>query len=252
MHRRAAGPIKARVALMKGDSFGAPAAAGSTQAVAVAESWDRSGTLRRARRRADLSQRGMAERIGVAPATIARAECDDGSVSLAVIEAILAAGGLRLVVVDARNQPVAPMRADAARNHGRRRYPAHLDAWIPTSSDEPLGGWRPDRPKPRLTFHHRFWRDQRRSRRCVIPRDHSSEIDLRLARHLRSRRPGWMHPRNQVKKFSDADQCRCGPECVTYCTPLCSCQCEPIGWDTIDLGFDQADRGWPDDGDGSG
>lgn len=205
------------------------------------ERWDRSGTLRRARRIADLSQRDMAERIGVGAGTIARAETDGAAVSLAVVEAILAQAGLRIVVVDAHHHPVMPMRADAARNHGGRRYPAHLDAWIPTPSDEPLGGWRHDRPKPRLTFQQRFWRDRRRGRRTILPRDHSAEIDLRLARHLRRRRPTeWMR-RVAQQLPARLEECRCGPRCIVYCVPQCRCQCEPIGWDTIDLG--SADRG---------
>lgn len=196
--------------------------------------WDRAGILRRARREADLSQREMAERIGVSPATVARAELADGPVSIAVIEAMLAQAGLRIIVVDENCVPVAPMRHDAARNHGARRYAAHLDAWIPTRDDEPLGGWRRDRPKPRLTFHHRFWRDERRQRDGVVPRDHSSELELRLARHLRRRRPDWWdRVKPEPRQF---EPCLCGPRCVKYCVANCRCQCEPVGCDLPNFG----------------
>lgn len=235
MHRKAIGPIRMRIVIEKPAQPIRPPQP-PARPVAAADQWDRTGAVRRARRRADVSQREMARRIGVSPATVARAECADRSVSFAVIEAILAQGGLRLLVVDEQDRPVAPMRSDAARNNGGTRYPAHLDAWIPTHSDEPLGGWRRDRPKPRLTFHHRNWRDVRRLRRCVIPRDHSVEIDLRLARHLRRRRPDWMRRlMEQHRRRIDPELCRCGPECVTNCVPECRCQCEPIGWETIDL-----------------
>jgi transcriptional regulator with XRE-family HTH domain len=196
--------------------------------------WDRAGILRRARREADLSQREMAERIGVSRATVARAELANVPVSIAVVEAILAQAGLRIIVVDGNGAPVAPMRPDAARNHGERRYAAHLDAWIPTRDDEPLGGWRRDRPKPRLTFHHRFWRDERRRRYDVRPRDHSSELELRLARHLRRRRPDWW---DRVKpEPRQYEPCGCGPRCVKYCVANCWCQCEPVGCDLPNFG----------------
>jgi HTH-type transcriptional regulator/antitoxin HipB len=224
------------IVMVKDYRWGPPGTTAPATRSSPTAAWNRAGTLRRVRRMIDLSQRQLAERIHVAPATIARAEMADEPVSLAVVEAILAEAGLRIVVVDAQHNPLPPMREDAARNHGGRRYPAHLDARIPTSADEPLGGWRPDRPKPRLTFHHRYWRNQRRRRCCVIPRDHSSEIELRLARHLHPRRlPEWAR-RAPIARLLEQGECRCGPRCETYCIPRCRCQCEPIGCDSMDLG----------------
>ncbi len=197
--------------------------------------WDRAGILRRARRIVDVSQRDMADRIGVSAATVARAELADGAVSVAVVEALLAQAGLRIIVVDESCTPVAPMRADAAQNHGRRRYAAHLDARIPTQADRPIGGWRRDRPQPRLTFNHRFWRDVRRDRMGIVPRDHTSEFELRLARHLRKRRaPTWLTKLRAARPA--IEECRCGPACLTFCVPSCRCQCElgggnPSGFD---------------------
>lgn len=207
----------------------APAdAGGRTRFAITTRRWDRVGALRRARRIADLSQRDMADRIGVSGSTIARAELASETVTVAVAEAILAQAGLRLVVVDAAGRRVSGLRHDAARNHGGSRYPAHLDAWIATESDSPLGaGWRQDRPIPRLTFHHRQWREARRRRLRLVPRDHSTEADLRLRRH-----PLWSWVRSRRRRTATLavrplEICRCGPRCLEYCVPSCRCQCEP-------------------------
>lgn len=219
----------------------APVDAGGRTRFAVSTSrWDRVGSLRRARRIADLSQRDMAERIGVSPATIARAELGSQTVTVAVAESILAQAGLRLVVVDAAGRTVSGLRPDAARNNGGSRYPAHLDAWIATISDSPLGaGWRQDRPIPRLAFHHRQWREARRRRLRIVPRDHSTATDLRLRRH-----PLWTWVRSRKRRTATLirrplELCRCGPQCVEYCVQDCRCQCEPSPDRVID---DAADK----------
>lgn len=90
--------------------------------------FDRIGHLRRARRIMDVSQRELAALLGVAPSTVARAESSTGDVSLTLVTSVLEQAGLRLAVVDADGKPVAPMRADGARDHAGRRCPAHLDA----------------------------------------------------------------------------------------------------------------------------
>ncbi|WP_281361895.1 helix-turn-helix domain-containing protein [Nakamurella aerolata] len=186
------------------------------------------GLIRRVRRTLDLSQRDLAEAIGVSPATIGRAETT-GAISITVLAAILELGGIRLVALDQDDEPVTPMRETAARNHAGARYPAHLDAWIPTLRDAPIGGWRHDRPVPRLTFHHRHWRDERRQRIGAVGSDHSSELELRLRRpdRRRARMFERLHPSPHREWVYE--ECQCGPECETTCHPSCPCQCEPPG-----------------------
>lgn len=175
---------------------------------------DITGTLRRARRRADLSQRELAARIGVSASCVARAETG-GRVRVDLLERALAAAGLRLLVVDADDEPVKPMRDDGVRDGARRRFPAHLD---------PFGLWgvgvryRSDRPYPRppgsATFVRRHaawprpWPDR--------PDDHPSRQDL-----LPVRRPARPVPP------VPGEDCACGPECERRCVPDCGCQCEP-------------------------
>lgn len=204
---------------------------GRTPAANPASAW--AGLIRRVRRSLDLSQRDLAEAIGVSPATIGRAETT-GAISMAVLTAILELGGIKLVALDEHDEPVTPMRETAARNHAGARYPAHLDAWIPTLRDAPIGGWRHDRPVPRLTFHHRHWRDRRRERIGAVGSDHSGELELRLRRPDRrlERYFARLGPPPREWVF---EECSCGPECEIHCQPACPCQCEPPG----------RNEGWP-------
>lgn len=137
----------------------------------VAVGFDLGGALRRIRRRADLSQRELAAACGVAQSVVAQAE--SGRRGLAVDALVRAAevAGLRLALVDAEGAEVAPMTADAVRDQGNRRFPAHVDTRY---SDE---GWWHDahhysRPRPWYTFDRdRRARDQGRRRRGT-PEDH--------------------------------------------------------------------------------
>ncbi len=89
---------------------------------------DLGGIVRRGRRSADLSQRELAERAGVAPSTVARVEADGRPrFSLDALGTVLQALDLRLAVLDTDGTEVRPMTPAAVRDRGRRRYPAHLD-----------------------------------------------------------------------------------------------------------------------------
>lgn len=160
------------------------------EAGCMSERLDVTGVLRRARRRADLSQRQLAELVGVSASMIGRAETG-GRVSLDLLERSLAGAGLRLLVVDATGTPVTGMRSDGVRDGAHRRLPAHLD---------PVEHWgvglvyRHDRPYPRLVGSASFSR-RREHRSATRPDDHPSRQDLMPVRrpprpvYGRARRP---------------------------------------------------------------
>lgn len=121
--------------------------------------------LRRARSRQRLSQRELAQRLGVSKSRVARLESDAGPQSLEMVSQVLTAAGFRLVVVDISHAewPEDEVRA-AARlelcDASGRRFPAHLDAR--ELSYPPLywflrnGGWNTSKPFPQWTFERRF------------------------------------------------------------------------------------------------
>ena len=128
---------------------------------------DVSGLVRAVRRRADLSQRELAQRTGLAPSTIGRIESRSLAPRLATLAAILAVAGLRLVAIDEGNRRVLPMEdppGDAVRDGAGRRYPSHLD----TILDPVPGEWWGDRfglARPPETFRRdRAMRDVMRRR----------------------------------------------------------------------------------------
>ena len=196
---------------------------------AVVPAWNRVGAMRRARRIAGLSQREMAERVGVAAGTIARAEDPEGGAALAVVEAVLAVAGLRLAVVDAAGQVVAPMRTNVARDRGGSYFPAHLDTRVPDDLDPRAYPWRSDRPLPTVTFLRRGTRPCYAEAWAIPgldagerPDDHFTPDELadhREARRARFRRPPPSRP--------PLPECACGPECELTCDTACPCQCEP-------------------------
>ncbi|WP_405102739.1 GNAT family N-acetyltransferase [Micromonospora sp. NBC_01412] len=140
--------------------------------------------LRALRRRADLSQRGLAERSGVPQATLARIEV--GRVAdprFRTVERLVRAAGGRLAIgaPDAHGPDGPPddvvavpgVPHDGMRDEAGRRYPAHLDVWeVHDPRDWPGAWWaewyklppeRFPRPVPAATYElGRRYRDQRR------------------------------------------------------------------------------------------
>lgn len=138
-------------------------------------SFELAGCLRRIRRTADLSQRQLAERIGVPKSTLAAAEAAARDLPVGRLAAAAALAGLRIALVDAEGRELPPMSPDGARDAGRRRLPAHLDT---LHSDEVPDRWehRPHRRQPWFTFElDRSSRDSRRTARGV-PDDHDVPI----------------------------------------------------------------------------
>ncbi|MCW0216159.1 MAG: helix-turn-helix domain-containing protein [Pseudonocardia sp.] len=137
---------------------------------------DPGGLVRAARRRADLSQRGLAAEAGMARSTVSRIEAGTLVPSLATLGRLLAVAGLRLVLVDEDGAVVPPMLdvPDGGLLDGAdRRYPAHLDVILEPTSGDWWGG-RYGLARPPETFHRdREYRDAKRRR---------SQWEVRVAR----------------------------------------------------------------------
>jgi transcriptional regulator with XRE-family HTH domain len=95
------------------------------------DDFDVIGLVRTVRRRADLSQRELAERAAVSASTVNRIEAGALTPSLAALRRILAVAELDLVPVDRDGRLVRPMldHRDDLRDGAERRYPSHLDTW---------------------------------------------------------------------------------------------------------------------------
>jgi transcriptional regulator with XRE-family HTH domain len=156
------------------------------------------GLVRRARRIADLSQREMARRAGVAPSTVGRVESGEQAPSLDLLTRLLDAAGLWLVVTDGEGHVVTPMReSDETRDGGDRRYPSHLD----TILDPRPGDWWADqyglaRP-PETYYRDRRRRDEMRAR---------SRWEVRVA--LLRNAPEPPRPGAREARFAAADEAR--------------------------------------------
>ena len=146
------------------------------------------GLIRRVRRVADLSQRDLAQRMGVSQSTVARWETGQSRPTLGAFEQMLAVGGLRLQVIDSSGATVAPMREDGARDRAGRRFPAHVDL-------DAIGWWVPDglhlsvewivarrfaarHRIPDIRYDGRKWRTIRRRLEGGAPDDHPTWSEL--------------------------------------------------------------------------
>lgn len=110
------------------------------------------------RARRGLSQRGLAELVGLNPSRIARLEQGQGMAALEDVQRVLAAAGMRLQVVD--DDPESWERATDSwefRDRGERRFPAHRHAvlrrgletweWTRYQGDAPPFAWHKDTPR---------------------------------------------------------------------------------------------------------
>lgn len=164
---------------------------------------DASGLVRAVRRRADLSQRELAERTGLSRSTIGRIESGSLAPGLRTLTTILSVAGVRLVAVDEDNRRVPPMEdlPGDVRDGAGRRYPSHLDTIL-----DPLPGeWWGDRyglAHPPETFRRdREMRDVMRRRsvwevrvkqyRWAFP---PPTVELWIQRQTRCRRCGTLPP----------------------------------------------------------
>ena len=141
--------------------------------------------VRRARRIADLSQRELAQRVGVSASTVSRIEAGSLMPSLEMMSRLVAVAELRIVVVDEQGHLVQAMEDLAdTRDLAGRRFPSHLDLIL----DPKEGEWWGDiygLTRPPETFaRDRRWRDWQRRR---------SRWEVRVAqlRHVPPPRRPW-------------------------------------------------------------
>lgn len=188
-----------------------------------AELLDVPGLVRRVRRAVDLSQRDLADELGVAQATVARWETGEGEPSLAVFQHLLALADWGLGVVDAAGAAVQPMGSGACRDQGNRRFPAHLDvedAELPSSMER-----RPRAPRRRH-------RDAARLRAGGVPGDHPTPAALveerrRVVAARGADRIAAMAARRRAPEPEPPCFCADGCFLVPGCLPQCDCACEP-------------------------
>lgn len=98
---------------------------------------DVSGLIRRVRRLVKLSQRDLAERLGVSQSAVAKWETGRTSPSARMLARVLDLARLTLAAVKADGERVPPMKSVAARDAAGRRYPAHTYVWAE-------GWWAPE------------------------------------------------------------------------------------------------------------
>ncbi|SEB28610.1 HTH-type transcriptional regulator / antitoxin HipB [Nocardioides exalbidus] len=94
------------------------------------------GIVRRVRRILEVSQRGLADLLGVSQSVVARWETGRTSPRVSDLLDLLRMARLELVLLDDADQEVDPMRDDGVRTHGGSRFPAHVDLRV-------TGWWSP-------------------------------------------------------------------------------------------------------------
>jgi HTH-type transcriptional regulator/antitoxin HipB len=185
------------------------------------KAFDVAAYLRRARRLADLSQRDLAQQLGVSRSAVGRWEGGDRSMTVAALDGVLRLAGLRLAVLDEDGREVRPFDADSVRDNSGRHFPAHLDVVPPDQRPGNRGaGLRWDRPPARGWYAKRPERDAEAADGRQRPRDHPTAAELRDRRRPRPAVTGWTLP-----------PCTCLDDCPEHpaCPPTCPCQCEPEG-----------------------
>lgn len=194
------------------------------EVVEPGEIFDGGRYIVRARRLADLSQRELAEDLGLSRATIGRLESGASRVDTTTLSVILRRAGLRLAVVDRDGHEVRPVPSDVLRDNADRRFPGHLDVRPP--QDAPS-----DRVHPRRGVRQaRGWFEQRPSREerrdhTGIPADHPTVSGLRedrVAAYWRGVAAA------EARRAAEPEpQCSCFDACFERaCLTECPCQCE--------------------------
>jgi len=189
--------------------------------------FDVGGYVRRARRLADLSQRDLADTLGLSRAAVGRLETSAVRVDIPTMESILALAGLRLAVVDREGRAVQAVPADTLRDHRERRFPAHLDATPPDIGIPNERGVQPRKGLPPARGWYRQRRERNRLReRGRAPEDHPT---LRSERERAARERQRRRDRALADlRASPPQECTCLDDCFELaCLPACPCQCEP-------------------------
>ena len=190
------------------------------------EIFDGARFIVRARRLADLSQRELAEELGLSRATIGRLESGASRVDAATLSVILGRAGLRLAVVDGQGLEVEPVPTDVLRDNAGRRFPGHLDVRPPHDAPSDRVYPRRGAKEARGWFEQRPSRASRRGRGGVIPADHPTVSGLREDR----RAAYWRGvAASEARRVSAPEpECACFDDCFERaCLTECPCQCEP-------------------------
>lgn len=184
--------------------------------------FDLSGSLRRIRRIADLSQRQMAAAAAMSPSAVAHAEAGTRDLPVGAFARAASLAGLRLALLDGDGHEVSGMAADSVRDLGGRRFPAHLDT---VHTDE--RSWRYehrfDRPRPWFTVDRdRAGRDALR-RSLGTPEDHHSfrPEDSPRERRAARQRAAWLRKQEEYQRRLESGTvppfehfaCTCPPRC---------------------------------------
>ena len=190
------------------------------------KSFDAARYAARARRLADVSQRELADLLGLSRATVGRIESGAMRVDTDTLASILAVAGLRLAVLDTTGVEVPPIPSDVLRDHAGRRLPSHLDA-RPSAEAPGDRGLNPRRGRPpaRAWFEQRDRRQDRRSR-LGTPLDHPTVSGIREQQAAARRR--LQEAAAARGTLDPSSECACPDGCFERaCLPDCPCQCEP-------------------------
>jgi transcriptional regulator with XRE-family HTH domain len=185
--------------------------------------FDLVGALRRIRRRADMSQRELAEACGISQSAVAHAETGVRDLPVGVLRRAAAVAGLRLALLDEDGQEAVGMAHDTVRDLGGRRFPAHLDTH---HSDERPGRYqdRYYRPVPTFTVDRdRRARDAERRRRGSpddhhVPRVGDSPEERAAARRAEALR---RHHEETRRRFLAGEPAHVGEPFECTCPPRC-------------------------------
>jgi HTH-type transcriptional regulator/antitoxin HipB len=184
--------------------------------------FDVGGSIRRIRRRADLSQRELAVRLHVSKSAVAAFESGARSIDVHLLAAGAALAGLRIALLDESGAEVRGMHPDGVRDRGGRRFPAHLDT---VHSDQRASRWehRPLIRQPTYTFDRRDpWADatsraQNRPDDHLLPQPGDSPAERAAARQreARERREDERQRRVAAGELRPAEPftCTCPPAC---------------------------------------
>jgi transcriptional regulator with XRE-family HTH domain len=189
---------------------------------------DVAGAVRRIRRRADLSQRQLAQAAGISQSLVARVEAGKQDIAVGLLERLAALAGLRLVLIDEAGNEVAGMDDEAVRDQSGRRFPAHLDTRY-GDVDWWHGDERYSRERPWYTFdRNRYLRDHWRER-SGMPEDHQlpQPGDSPAERGAQRRAEAERRWRERTARLREAGLL---PEPVEW-----TCEC-PAGCAELDIG----------------
>ncbi|MGY1844912.1 helix-turn-helix domain-containing protein [Modestobacter sp. SYSU DS0875] len=181
------------------------------------------GLLRRIRRTGDLSQRELAEHLGVSKSAIAAVECGARGLDARVLERAAELAGLRLVLLDEQGREAPGMTDAAVRDGAGRLFPAHLDT---RHGDEDWWGGEhlPRATPPRYTFsRERRYRDGRRRLSGTAGDHHRPEPGDSLPDRARARAQAAARraAEERRRRFLAGERPPPSPDPVCTCPPGC-------------------------------